>query len=235
MEPDESSQRSKKISRTDDQSIVEAATISAAPTAKQLDPIERQRRIIAYKTFLNRGGPDAPGTKDIPQGTQGCLKSLTFVITGVLPSLERDECKKIIESYGGRVTTAVSGKTDYLLAGRDVGRTKTEKAEKLRIKIISEDDLLQMIRTRPGNKDDTDPKPTTKKSSKATALKPLDSNSFISVSSPKLQVYKQDDGVLCEYSKEHFLLVRLNDFVRMNRGRQVQTEIIKSNRWTTNG
>ena len=206
MESDESSQRSKKISRTDDQSIIEAATISAAPTAKQLDPIERQRRVIAYKTFLNRGGPDALGTKDIPQGAQGCLQSLTFVITGVLPSLERDECKKVIESYGGRVTTAVSGKTDYLLAGRDVGRAKTEKAEKLRVKVISEDDLLQMIRTRPGNKDDSEAKPTAKKSPKATALKPLDTNTFVSVSSPKLQVYKQDDGILCKYRKGNISL-----------------------------
>jgi replication factor C subunit 1 len=197
LENDESPKRSKKVSRTDDQSIVEAATISAAPTAKQLDPVQQQRRIIAYKSFLNRGGPDAPGTKDIPQGAEGCLKSLTFVITGVLPSLERDECKKIIESYGGRVTTAVSGKTDYLLAGRDVGKTKTDKAEKLRVKIISEDDLLEMIRTRAGNQD-ADAKPTAKKSPKPTALKPLDSNSFVSVSSPQLKVYKQDDGVLCK-------------------------------------
>lgn len=201
MESDESSQRSKKISRTDDQSIIEAATFSAAPTAKQLDPAERKRRTMVYKSFLNRGGPDALGTKEIPQGAQGCLKSLTFVITGVLPSLERDECKKIIESYGGRVTTAVSGKTDYLLAGRDVGRAKTEKADKLHVKIISEDDLLEMIRTRPGNKDDSEGKPTAKKSPKATVLKPLDTNTFVSVSSPKLQVYKQDDGILCKYQK----------------------------------
>ena len=54
--------------------------------------------------------------------------------------------------------TAVSGKTDHLLAGRDVGRTKTEKAEKFRVKIISEDDLLEMIRTRSGNTDDSQAK-----------------------------------------------------------------------------
>jgi len=117
-------------------------------------------------------------------------------IIGVLPSLERDECKKIIESYGGRVTTAVSGKTDYLLAGRDVGKTKTEKAEKLRIKIISEDDLLEMIRRRPENKN-VDAKSTT--STKSAILKPIDNNSFVSVSSSKLKVYKQDDGILCKF------------------------------------
>jgi replication factor C subunit 1 len=216
LEKDESPKRSKKVSRTDDQSIIEAATISAAPTVKQLDPVERQRRIITYKNFLNRGGPDALGTKDIPQGVEGCLKSLTFVITGVLPSLERDECKKIIESYGGRVTTAVSGKTDYLLAGRDVGKTKTEKAEKLHVKVISEDDLLEMIRTRSGNQD-TNVKSTIKKSPKPTALKPLDSNSFVSVSSSKIKVYKQDDGVLCKLlKKKRYFLKRF--YSNCNRG-----------------
>jgi replication factor C subunit 1 len=179
---------------------------------------------MAYKSFLNRGGPDALGSKEIPQGAEGCLKSLTFVITGtkqniqslrlfefslgVLSSLERDECKKLIESYGGRVTTAVSGKTDYLVAGRDVGKTKTEKAEKLRIKIISEDDLLEMIRTRPGSKDG-DAKLIPAKPSKPTALKPTDSNTFVSVSSPKLKVYKQDDGILCKLNEKIFLFLNI--------------------------
>ncbi|UJR23339.1 hypothetical protein I4U23_026353 [Adineta vaga] len=189
------SSSSKKTALINDDDIIEAATITAAPTAKQLDPLERQRKAIVYKTYLNRGGSDALGSKDIPQGIEGCLKSLTFVITGVLPSLERDECKKIIESYGGRVTTAVSGKTDYLLAGRDVGKTKTDKATKLHVKIISEDDLLQMIRTRSGNKDG-DTKKTTTNSPKRTVPKPVENTSFVSVSAPKLNFYNQDDGVL---------------------------------------
>ncbi|CAF4337324.1 unnamed protein product, partial [Adineta steineri] len=105
LENDESSPSSKKTRFIDDDVIIESATITATPTVKQLDPAERQRKALAYKSFLNRGGPDAPGSKDIPQGAEGCLKLLTFVITGVLPSLERDECKRIIESYGGRVTT----------------------------------------------------------------------------------------------------------------------------------
>jgi BRCT domain type II-containing protein len=124
-----------------------------------------------------------------------------FYLIGVLPSLEREECKKIIESYGGRVTTAVSGKTDYLLAGRDVGKTKTDKADKLRVKIISEDNLLDMIRTRPGTKDTTTKSPSTK-TSKPTVLKPIENTSFVSISSPKLKVYKQDDGILCKLHRE---------------------------------
>jgi hypothetical protein len=73
------------------------------------------------------------------------------------------------------------------------------------VKIISEDDLLEMIRTRPGNKD-VDAKSTSTKTPKPTVLKPIDSNSFVSVSSPKLKVYKQDDGILCKLYQENFSL-----------------------------
>ncbi|CAM2710786.1 unnamed protein product [Rotaria socialis] len=190
LKNDESSPPSKKASHNDDHAIIEAATISAAPTAKQLDPKQRQRQAMAYKNFLNRGGPDAPGSKEIPQGADGCLKSLTFVITGVLPSLERDECTKIIQYYGGRVTTAVSGKTDYLIVGRDAGKTKTDRAEKLRIKIISEDNLLEMIQTRPGNTN-VNIKPTFIKKPASD-----ENNSPVSIPLSKLKFYKSDDGIL---------------------------------------
>ena len=73
-----------------------------------------------------------------------------------MESLERDECKSLIEKYGGRVTGSVNSKTNYLLVGRDGGESKLEKARSLKVKIISEDDLLQMITTRSG--DDETPK-----------------------------------------------------------------------------
>jgi replication factor C subunit 1 len=79
-----------------------------------------------------------------------------FCISGVLESLERDECKNLVEKYGGRVTGSISSKTSYLLVGRDGGESKLEKARDLKVKTISEDDLLQMIATRPG--DDVTPK-----------------------------------------------------------------------------
>lgn len=50
------------------------------------------------------------------QGAANCLEGLTFVISGVLDSIERDEAAEIIKKYGGRVTSAVSKKTDYLVS-----------------------------------------------------------------------------------------------------------------------
>lgn len=71
------------------------------------------------------------------------LSGLTFVITGTMAA-PRDEVKRQIEEMGGQVTSAVSKKTGFLVAGEDPG-SKLEKAEKLGIKIISYDDLLQMF------------------------------------------------------------------------------------------
>lgn len=85
------------------------------------------------------------------------------MILGVLESLERDECKSLVEKYGGRVTGSISSKTTHLLVGRDGGESKLEKARDLKVKIISEDDLLHLIETRPG--DDITPKKTSTPSS----------------------------------------------------------------------
>ena len=68
----------------------------------------------------------------------------TFVITGTLPSLTRDEAKAIIEQHGGKVTGSVSKKTDYLLAGEKAG-SKLTKARNLDVSIVDEAWLQQQI------------------------------------------------------------------------------------------
>jgi DNA ligase (NAD+) len=72
------------------------------------------------------------------------LEGLTFVITGSLPNLSRDEAKNLIESNGGKVTGSVSKKTDYLLAGNG-GGSKREDAIQFGIKIIDEEALKNML------------------------------------------------------------------------------------------
>lgn len=81
-------------------------------------------------------GDDAP--EKLP------LADKTFVITGTLPTLKRDEAKKLIQNAGGKVTGSVSSKTDYLLLGEDAG-SKLEKAQKLGIAQLSEEQLLEAI------------------------------------------------------------------------------------------
>ena len=73
------------------------------------------------------------------------LSGKTFVITGTLPSLKRDEAKKLIEQAGGKVTGSISKKTDYLLLGENAG-SKQEKAEKLGITQLSEAEFLDLLK-----------------------------------------------------------------------------------------
>lgn len=73
------------------------------------------------------------------------LEGKSFVVSGVFAKYSRDEMKALIENNGGKLLSGVSSKTDFLVAGENMGPAKLEKATKLNIKIISEDDLLNMI------------------------------------------------------------------------------------------
>lgn len=73
------------------------------------------------------------------------LAGAAIVVSGVFQKHTRDEYKALIEQNGGRNASSISGKTTYILAGENMGPSKLEKAKKLSIKILSEDDFLHMI------------------------------------------------------------------------------------------
>jgi DNA ligase (NAD+) len=85
-----------------------------------------------YKSTRPKGGP---------------LSGLTFVITGTLPTLSREDAKKLIETSGGKVAGSVSSKTSYVLAGEEAG-SKLDKARELGIRVIDVDKLIEMIEAR---------------------------------------------------------------------------------------
>ena len=62
--------------------------------------------------------------KELPRGHSECLQGKTFVITGVLDSLWRNEAEDLIKRHSGRVTGSVSGKTSFLLSGSEPGKSK---------------------------------------------------------------------------------------------------------------
>lgn len=72
------------------------------------------------------------------------LVNKTFVITGTLPTLKREEAKKLIQNAGGKVTDSVSKKTDYVVVGEDAG-SKLKKAQDLGITLLSEAELLTVL------------------------------------------------------------------------------------------
>jgi len=101
--------------------------------------IERLRRAGVK---LEQKAPAAP--------VEGPLAGLTFVITGTLPTMSREEATRFIERHGGRVTSSVSRKTDYLVVGEAPGGTKYRKAQQLGVPMLDEARLLGMIG---GNRD----------------------------------------------------------------------------------
>ncbi len=79
------------------------------------------------------------------EGKTDKLNGLSIVISGVFEKYSRDELKEMISKNGGKNTGSISKKTNYLLAGDKMGPSKLEKANKLGLKIISEDEFLEMI------------------------------------------------------------------------------------------
>ncbi len=73
------------------------------------------------------------------------LNGNTFVVSGVFTKVSRNELKKLIEDNGGKVSSSISSKTNYVVAGENMGPSKKTKAENLGVAIISEDDFLNMI------------------------------------------------------------------------------------------
>ncbi|KAG5021047.1 hypothetical protein AAZX31_06G288500 [Glycine max] len=99
-----------------------------------------------FMNFGERKDPPHKGEKEVPEGAPDCLAGLTFVISGTLDSLEREEAEDLIKRHGGRVTGSVSKKTNYLLCDEDIGGRKSEKAKELGTSFLTEDGLFDMIR-----------------------------------------------------------------------------------------
>jgi DNA ligase (NAD+) len=100
------------------------------------------RSLALLEKFRAAGLPFAAAAPAEPAGGR-LLSGLTFVITGTLPTLSRDEAKAFIETHGGKVTGSVSKRTDYLVAGEKAG-SKLTKAQQLGVAILDEAALQRL-------------------------------------------------------------------------------------------
>ena len=101
---------------------------------------DRNRNLIER---LRKAGLNFESSMHHSAAAAGPLAGKTFVLTGTLPSMSREEATAKIEALGGRVSTSVSKKTDFVLAGEEAG-SKLEKARKLGIPVIDEAEFLRM-------------------------------------------------------------------------------------------
>jgi DNA ligase (NAD+) len=100
----------------------------------------RNRKLIER---LRQAGLNVKSALYQPKAKTGPLAGKTFVLTGTLPTLKREEATAKIEAAGGKVSGSVSKKTDYVVAGAEAG-SKLDKAQKLGVKIIDEAELLRL-------------------------------------------------------------------------------------------
>ncbi|KAF9027058.1 hypothetical protein BGZ52_004940, partial [Haplosporangium bisporale] len=117
----------------------------------------------------NKAGPSALGSKEVPVGKDNCLAGWAFVFTGELSSITREDAADLVKRYNGRVTGAPSGKTNFLVVGEEAGQSKIEKAKKLKIKTLDEDEFLDLIRNSPAKTDDGKELPANAKASAKTS------------------------------------------------------------------
>lgn len=106
--------------------------------SQDLTNIQLINRLKSYGLQLRISEKELENQSDL-------LASKVFVVSGVFQQMSRSELKKSIESNGGKVSSSISKKTNYIIAGDNMGPSKKEKAESLGIPIISEQDYLEMI------------------------------------------------------------------------------------------
>jgi len=127
-------------------SNLEDSVTEVPGTPQEQQEEKKLAKQAAFKKFLSRGGAKNPGSKEIPKGSPDCLAGSVFVLSGVFESLEREEAGELIKKLGGKVTSSVSKNTTYLVAGEEAGASKLEKAAKCGTRVMSEDELLDLIR-----------------------------------------------------------------------------------------
>lgn len=97
----------------------------------------------------NASAQPAAGAADLPEGADECLTGLSFVFTGVLQTISRDEGQALVKRYGGKVVGQPSSKTSFVVLGEDAGPSKLAKIKSIGIKTIDENGLFELIRKLP--------------------------------------------------------------------------------------
>ena len=110
-------------------------------TAHNIYEFFRQEQTLDLINKLKQAGVNMKA--ETKKSSTGKLAGKTFVLTGTLEHYSRDEASEIIEKLGGKTSSSVSKKTDYVLAGEDAG-SKLKKAQELGITIISEEEFIAM-------------------------------------------------------------------------------------------
>jgi len=133
--------------------ILESIPTVKAPTPPPRDDSKKND----WRGAAGRGAaPSASSAhKELPNGAKNCLAGLTFVFTGILHTLDRTVSHELVKQHGGKVTSAPSKKTSYVVLGVDAGPKKLETINQYGLTAIDENGLFELIRRMPANGGDS--------------------------------------------------------------------------------
>lgn len=121
----------------------------ADPSYLKIDPDAASMNFFQLKAKQAQDQPTSH--RDIPIAAPNCLNGLTIVFTGVLPSIDRDECARVAGQYGAKVTKSVSGRTSLVVIGRDAGPKKVQTIKQKHIKCIDEEGFILLLEKMPAD------------------------------------------------------------------------------------
>ncbi|KAF4983133.1 hypothetical protein FZEAL_1400 [Fusarium zealandicum] len=131
------------------QDILNSVATVRAPTPPPKDPDAKNNWQKNAFGGGNASAQPAQATAEIPDGEEECLSGLSFVFTGVLQTIGRDEAQALCKRYGGKVTGQPSSKTSFVVLGEDAGPSKLAKIQSHGITTIDEHGLFDLIRKLP--------------------------------------------------------------------------------------
>ncbi|CAG8476550.1 8579_t:CDS:10 [Dentiscutata erythropus] len=194
-----SKKNAKKTPKTDnnDQSenVPEEPRVNPGKSKPSKRAKEDDSHTEAPKKKQPKTTPSASEPKEIPEGAENCLFGKTFVFTGDLETLSREDSQDLVKRYGGKVTATPSSRTTYVVVGDNPGPKKLEKIKQHNIPTLNEDELLDLIKNAPAQSAEqpksakgksrasdameiSDPIPTTSGSSSTTLLSQLWSDKY---------------------------------------------------------
>jgi replication factor C subunit 1 len=137
------------------------AIFDSIPTIEPPPPPDKSgdddgKKKFQYGQHKNSAAPaGAIDPSDFPSGEENCLAGLSFVFTGQLSTLGREQGSALVKQYGGKVMSAPSKKTSYVILGDDAGPKKLETIKAHNLKVINEQGLFELIRRLPANGGDS--------------------------------------------------------------------------------
>lgn len=149
------------------QAILDDIPLVRAPTPPPREDGEKWN----FHKYAGNKSAAPTGSKDAPEGAENCLAGLSFVFTGILESLSRDDGIALVKRYGGKVMGAPSKNTSYVVLGSDAGPSKLKKIQENKLKTINEDGLFALISKLPANGGDGKAGEAYEKKKKAEAEK----------------------------------------------------------------